>query len=525
MSTIEIQNMSFYYSKFYKEIFKDVNLKLHSSWKLGLVGRNGRGKTTLLNLINNDLQPSTGKIKVPLNTEKFPFAYKENYTKTIDIVKENIANYHQLENIMTKCVNNWNKENSRLYGNVIEKYENLNGYSINSMIEREFNYIGLAPDTLYRDFKSLSGGEKQKALLVSLFLKKNSFLLIDEPTNHLDLKGRKNLSRYLSQKNGFIVVSHDRNFLDGCIDHVLSINKETIYLEKGNFSSWIYNKNIKEGFETRTKKNIEKQVKILEESANKNRRWSADKEKEKIGCRGNKGAIGSVAARLMKRSISIERRTNQMLKEKKNLLKNYETAKELYLSQSKLEEDLYIATKDLSFCYGDKKIIDKLNFKVFKGDRLWVKGKNGCGKTTLLKIISGDLKGTAGKIEKNSFLNISVGNQNLKWTQGSLNNLLIQSKISKNKFRNILSYFDLGEEYFDRPIETFSQGELKKIDITRALCTDNHLFIWDEPLNFMDILFRTQLEEAILKFKPTIIFVEHDETFGKSVANKILSLR
>ena len=523
MSSIILKDMTFYYDKFYKNVFSDVNLNLDTDWKLGLVGRNGRGKTTLLKLINRDLEPSHGEIIIPLNTEYFPYSYKKSYSKTLDVVKENIANYHELERKMDECIKNWNKETSKAYGELLEVYEKLDGFIIDALIEKEFNLIGLDTDILFRNFETLSGGEKNKALIVSLFLRKNSFLLIDEPTNHLDIDGRKKLSNYLANKKGFIVISHDRSFLDGCIDHVLSINKETIYIEKGNFSSWEKNKNLKDEYELRTKKNIEKEVKVLEVAANKNRRWSADKEKEKIGLRGDKGAVGATAARLMKRAINIERRTNNMLEEKKNLLKDYETVKELSLNQGGLEEELYRDIKDLCFTYGEKEIIDKLCLKVYKGDRLWINGPNGCGKTTLLKILCGELKHNSGKMEINEELRISVGYQDVSWREGYLEELLRCSSISVNKFKYILSYFDLDDEYFKRPIETFSQGELKKIDIARALCTDNHLFVWDEPLNYMDILFRRQLEDAILEFKPTVVFVEHDETFGRKVANKVLS--
>ena len=524
MSTITLKDMTYYYDNFFKNVFSNVNLNLDTDWKLGLVGRNGRGKTTLLRLLNKDLDPSKGKISMPVNTEYFPYNYKKSFTKTIDVVKENIAPYHQLEEDMDTLIKKGDPKSIDTYGEILSRYEKLDGYIIDSLLEKEFRLIGLKPELLNRDFKLLSGGEKNKALIVAMFLKKNHFLLIDEPTNHLDIEGRKKLSKYLATKKGYIVISHDRTFLDGCIDHVLSINKETIHIEKGNYSSWLNNKNLQDEYELNTRKKLERQVKVLEKAANKNRRWSFDKEKEKIGCKGDKGAIGARAARLMKRAINIERRTNNMLDEKKELLKDYETVKALNINQRQLEDDIYITTKKLSFSYDNKKLIDNLNLKLYKGDRLWIKGQNGCGKTTLLKILCGEIDITGGTLEVNPEMKISRGYQDVVWKQGFLNDLLKKNKINENKFKYILSFFDIGEEYFKRPIETFSQGEKKKIDIARAFSSENHIFIWDEPLNFMDILFRTQLEDAILKFEPTIIFVEHDESFGKKISNKILDM-
>lgn len=524
MSTILIKNMTFYYDKFYKNVFTNVNLSLDTNWKLGLVGRNGRGKTTLMKLLTKDLVPSKGEIIMPINAEYFPYEYKKQFTKTIDVVKENIAPFHKYEKEMKNCISKGDKESIDKYGEILSTYEELDGFIIDSLIEKEFRLIDLDISTLERDFHTLSGGEKTKALLVALFLRKDKFVLIDEPTNHLDMECRKKISSYLSNKTGFIVISHDRAFLDGCIDHVLSINKETIYIEKGNFSSWENNKILKDEYELRTKKNIEKQVKVLEKAASKNRRWSNNKEKEKIGFKGDKGAIGATAARLMKRAINIEKRTNNMLQEKKSLLKNYEELKEIQLNQKELDENLYIQIKNLSFSYDDKEIIKKLSFDIRKGDRIWIKGSNGAGKTTLLKIIYGEISYDKGIIIKNDDLKIGIGHQENYWKEGFIDELVNQSNINYNKFKQILSYFDINDEFFKRPIETFSQGEKKKIDIARTLSIENHLFIWDEPLNYMDIMFRTQLENAILQFEPTMMFVEHDEIFSKNIANKVLDL-
>ena len=147
------------------------------------------------------------------------------------------------------------------YGEVLDKFINNDGYIINEMIEKEVNKMGLDINILKNNFETLSCGEQTKLLLVGLFLRKNHFLLIDEPTNHLDIEGREHVAKYLSSKKGFIVVSHDRAFLDDIIDHVLSINRANIEIQKGNFSTWQLNKNRQDEFEKLENEKLQKILK------------------------------------------------------------------------------------------------------------------------------------------------------------------------------------------------------------------------------------------------------------------------
>lgn len=201
MSQISVNNLTFGYDGSLNNVFENVTFNIDTDWKLGLIGRNGKGKTTFLKLLLGKYEYK-GTISKNVEFDYFPFEIKNKERMAIEIVNEIAPN--------------------------VEDWE----------IIKEINLLNADAEILYRNFNLLSGGEQIKILLISLFLKGNNFLLIDEPTNHLDIETRDNLVEYLNKKKGFILVSHDRNFLDKVVDHIISINNTNIDIQKGNFSSW-----------------------------------------------------------------------------------------------------------------------------------------------------------------------------------------------------------------------------------------------------------------------------------------------
>lgn len=492
MSMIRISNLTFSYNNSYDNIFENVSLVLDTDWKLGLVGRNGRGKTTLLKLLMNEYDYS-GTITYNAEFLYFPFEISDKSQFTIDIIKEK---------------------------SLISDYEYWK-------IQKEFSLLDLDEEILYRPFETLSGGEQVKALLAGLFLKDNCFLLIDEPTNHLDMKARGIVSNYLKSKKGFILVSHDRQFLDNCIDHILSINKTNIEIQKGNFTSWYENKQRQDNFELAKNEKLKKDISRLENSAKKSAEWSEMAEKTKNGTRNSglrpdKGYIGHKAAKMMKRSKNVEARKQSAIKEKSELLKNIETTSELKIKFLIPNSNKLLNLNNVSLFFGNKKVCENINFEINQGDRIALCGKNGCGKSTLLKFIKGDKSITFhGDFKKLNNLKISYVSQNTSDLRGNLRDFSTAKNIDEALFKAILHKLDFPRSQFDKDIINFSEGQKKKVLIAKSLCENAHLYLWDEPLNFIDIVSRMQIEALILKFKPTIIFVEHDESFTKTVATKI----
>ena len=522
-TTIQLLDMDFYYGEYFNPIFEKVNLNLDASWKLGLIGRNGRGKTTLLNLIHGSLEPTKGKAIVPIKTELFPYAHDTRGT-TLQVIRRCIAPFDEWEYQMKALEDHLCQENLEEYGEILEAYTEADGFIIDELIEKEMNLMGLRLELLDLAFESLSGGEKTKVQIIAMFLKKNRFLLLDEPTNHLDLEGRMSLSNYLDHKSGFIVVSHDRLFVDSIVDHILSINKSNIYIEKGGYSSWQKNKDMKDHYEYKTSERLKREIKNLEEATKRTRKWSQDKESEKIGSKGDKGYIGSKSARLMKRAINFEKRMNKNLEEKKELLKNFEFARDIIVKQEETDLETLMYVKNITIAYGDHVVIKNLSFNINKGERIWIKGINGSGKTSLIKAILGQVDLREGQIAIESGIKLVYSSQIPRWQSGYLLDKMKEENIPRHWFQMVLNYFDIDETYYSRPIESFSEGEKKKVDIARSLMGTEHILVWDEPLNYVDLTIRTQIEKAILKYQPTMIFVEHDSYFGQHVATDVIDL-
>lgn len=523
MSNIIINDLTYYYTEYYQPVFEHVNLNLDTDWKLGLIGRNGRGKTTFLNLLNQTLQPCSGLIRMDKKTELFPYEINETYALAMDVIKENIGGLKTIEVIMDEIITSGDESRMEEYQRVLSEYMDNDGFCMESRIKRELNYMQLPEELLEREYQSLSGGEKTKMQIIALFLRNNAFVLLDEPTNHLDIHGKEVLASYLQKKKGFLIVSHDRDFLDQVIDHVLSINKADIELEKGNYSSWKANKDAKEAFEFRTQARLVKEISSLEKLSQNKREWASVAEKTKNAHGKFERSSGSRSAQFMMHAKNAEQEAKENLEKKKELLKNYEVAQKLAIHQNMLEEPLLVSVKGLSFSYhSERMILNHLNLSVYLGDRIWIKGGNGTGKSTLLKLLMKELL-TEHEIVFAEGLTMSQSCQEPLWKEGYLSEH-VTSKEEQQRILEFCQLFDIPNDTWERPIETFSGGEKRKLDIARAFASDNQLILLDEPLNYMDVYFREQLELAILEYEPTIIFVEHDERFGHNVATKIIEL-
>lgn len=487
MTIIKIQNLTFSYPGTYENIFENLQLTLDSDWKLGFTGRNGRGKTTFLKLLMGNLDYK-GLISTKVIFDYFPFDVEETKEYTYEIIDKIVAAYEHWE------------------------------------LVKEMNLLGLEEQCLYRPYNTLSQGEQTKMQMIMLFLKHNRFLLIDEPTNHLDIPGRQLMKNYLNSKKGFIVVSHDREFLDGCTDHTLSINKTKIEIEQGSYSSYLQNKNYKDQNELSQNEKLKKQIFSLAVAAKRAEGWSDALEATKIGNGPvDRGFIGAKSAKMMKRSKNIQRRKERAIEDKSRLLKDIEQAEALEMKPEIFRTNQLINVSELSIKYNENLVVKDISFKVNVGDRVAIRGANGSGKSSIIKAIMKTLD-FEGHIYMPSDLVISYVSQDTSHLNGSITEYIDQCDVEDWLFRSMLHKLDFDEEMYQKNLEQLSEGQKKKILLGKSLCQRAHIYIWDEPLNYIDIHSKEQIEHAILTYCPTMIFVEHDGYFNKTIATKTIEL-
>lgn len=499
MSLIQVTDLSFTYEGSRNPVFEHVSFQIDTDWKLGFTGRNGRGKTTFLNLLMNRYK-YTGTIVTNVLFDYFPFSVPDEELNTLEILDSILGEYPFWE------------------------------------LKRELFKLKVSEDVLYRPFSTLSNGERTKVLLAALFLREGHFLLIDEPTNHLDREARELVSQYLNSKKGFILVSHDRKFLDASVDHILSINKTNMEVQKGNFTSWYENKQMQDQFEHSENQRLKKDIRHLEAAARQTGDWADQVESTKIGKKsmireksiGTRAYVGEKSRRMQMRRKNLERRQDRAINEKKGLLKNIEEAEELKLYPFNYRSSRILSLKDVVPYYAGP-VCKPVSFTLEQGQRISLEGKNGCGKSSILKLIlgrefTGEIISFEGNKEIPNNLKISYVSQDTSFLKGSLTEYSRKSGIEDSLFKALLRKLDFSREQLEIPMESYSEGQKKKVLIARSLCEQAHLYIWDEPLNFIDLYSRIQIEDLILKFQPTMLLVEHDDAFIEKVATEVIKL-
>ena len=525
MASIILHHADFAYPSAPAEVFEDLSFLIDSSWRTGLVGRNGQGKTTLLRLIAGQLEPTAGRVEVPVRTRYFPGPAPRASRPTWEVVRDVIAPFAAWERAMDDLLADGRPAALERYAELHERYLELGGYEMQAWIAREFDGMGLAAELMSRPFGSLSGGEQTRALIVALFLDSAAFPLIDEPTNHLDRQGRQRLMAYLACKSGFLLVSHDRRFLDGAVDHIVSINRSDVRVNNGNYSQWRAHMDEQLEAERRSRHRIESTVARLETAARSTRQNAQSRERDKYRTGAmDKGFIGHRAAKQMKRARNVERRIAAELEEKRGLLKNAEKQRKLQVETAARHDEQLIVVQNLTVSAGGRVLFRELSFAVAPGDRIAVAGPNGCGKTTLLDAICGGVPVHTGLVRRPAHVTLARGFQQPLWRDGALGDHLASAGLDETRFRQLMGVLGIEAGVFDRDLATYSQGQQKKVDLCRTLLAGADVLLWDEPLNYVDLISREQIEAAVLDDGPTLVFVEHDQAFVERVATGLIDL-
>lgn len=487
MALIEIADLCFGYEGSAEMVFENLNLRLDSCWRLGVVGRNGRGKSTLAGLLSGRLLAQQGRVSAPgLHMVSFPPTVEDMEAMTLDVLRD-----------LAPTAEDW-------------------------QFFREAGLLALDAGALYRPLSTLSGGERVKALLIPLFLAEGCYPLLDEPTANLDLESRQIVAKYLSAQRGFLLISHDRDFLDGSVDHILALNKTGPQISAGDFSIWYTEKQARDKMEQAQNERLLHEMERLSQAARRTADWSdkveATKRAGKDGKPPDRGYIGHKSAKMMQRAKSIAARQKAAMEEKAGLLKDIERADPLKLTPLNYRSSTLFAVEDVSICYPGGEPTAPISFVVQSGARLALRGRNGSGKSSLLRLIAGEEVPHQGRIRLGSGLILSYVPQN---TQGLCGRPLDYARamgLDETRFLTILRKLDFERALFERDMEGYSQGQKKKVLLAQSLSSDAHVYLWDEPLGYIDLFSRIQLQELLLRFAPTLLFVEHDGAFLRAVA-------
>lgn len=499
MAQIQVQNLTFSYEGSSDLVFENVSFLLDTSWRLGLIGRNGKGKTTFLRLLMGALEDG-GSIRPRPRCEYFPYQVEHPHRMTMEVLEECRTDFEL-----------WK-------------------------ICRELNLMEMDPELLGRPFDTLSGGEKTRVLLALLFSgEKQDFLLIDEPTNHLDLEARRQVGKYLGQKSGFILVSHDRCFLDGCVDHILAIERQQLTVQKGNYTVWQQEKERRDQAAVLKNEQLKREIGRLKETERQKEGWSQALERTKTGTRiaglrPDRGHIGHKAAKMMKRAKVLEQRMEQQIREKQGLLENVENPESLKLLPLFHHKQELLRLQEVTLSYGERAVCEPLWMTVENRERVALCGPNGCGKSTFLKQVlavngCGEAVRFKGSWDQASGLKISYVPQDASFLRGSLEEFAGTKGLPWTLFLALLRKLDFSREQFGKPMEQYSQGQKKKVLLAGSLCEQAHLYIWDEPLNYVDLFSREQIAELILRDRPAMLLVEHDRSFLEQIGARCVWLR
>ncbi len=493
MSILEINDLTFSYDGGTAPIFEHVSFRLDTDWRLGFTGRNGRGKTTFLKLLLSEYEYS-GTIRCAVPFVYYPFTVADESEWVSDIAAELLGE----ENM-------WR-------------------------FRKELSALGVSEEAIYRPYSTLSGGEQTKVQTAILFSRENCFYLLDEPTNHLDRAARETLGKYLARKKGFILVSHDRALLDACTDHTLSVNKTNIEIQKGSFSAWQENKAQRDAFEAAENAKLRKEIDRLQTAATRTAGWSAQVEASKKGTRNSglrpdRGFIGHKSAKMMQRAKSIAQRRETAVAEKSALLKNMETTDALKLNALPFKSRMLAEFTALQVCYDSNPIFKPVSLQICQGDKINLCGENGTGKTSIFKLLCGQAVSYTGSLYIAKDLKISCLPQGIEGLSGTLQDFAAEKVPDETLFFTILRKLDFSREQFLCRLENCSAGQKKKVQLACCLCTPAHLYILDEPLNYIDVWSRMQLEKLLKETDATLLFAEHDAVFCAQAATKTVYLQ
>ena len=525
MFFIQGKNIGYKYEERQDSVFVNLNFTIDHTSRIGLIGNNGCGKSTLIKILGGIISDYSGCI-ANLNRLKagyLPQEAAENQQGSLaDFLW--LAACADLAGIRRELL--LQSDNADLW-NV---YADLDGFDFEIKIDSWLDRFGLAELPLDQPFNQLSGGEKTKAALIRVLLTEPDWLLLDEPTNHLDEEHLDWLENFLLETRlPYIIISHDRRFLDSCTKTIWEIHKGGLQEYGGNYSLFKQEKEEEFARKTVEYQQAKRKISKLKETFQMLKQ-GAETHQPSTGTEGNSvtyNCVTNFAKYAMQKAKNVEHRMEKMIEKAESEKPFIEKKRKISFQENSRENRTVLTVKNLFFAYADQQILADLSLKLVQGDKIAVTGANGSGKSTLLKILAGQLAGFDGEIIINN--GVSAGYyaqeyENLDYDKTILEEVLQGDNLKQTQARTILGCLKVKEELVNSKISTLSSGEKSKTALARLLVANPDLLILDEPTNHLEIEARENLEKALKEYTGTLILVCHDRRFREAVAGEEFKL-
>lgn len=502
-------------------ILENICFTVNEGDKVGIIGVNGTGKTTLMKIISGDYGYDQGDIYTSKDCE---IGYLEQNTnfysnntileEVLEVFKHLIDMENYLRELEIKISEEGSKSNSSIleklmndYSHTLELFASKNGYGYKSEAKGVLKGLGFKDEDMDKPISILSGGEKTRVLLGKLLLKKPTLLLLDEPTNHLDSEAIEWLEFFLKQYKGTVIlISHDRYFLDQVVGRIFEVHNKKLKSYNGNYTNYLELSKIEKEIELKKYEDQQKDIKKQEESIEKLKAYGREKH--------------------LKRARSKEKALDKI--DVLDKPEAYRKKAKIQFHPSIVSGNDVLHVDNISMGYDDRTLFKGVNFDIYRGEKVALIGPNGIGKSTLFKIIMNQLTPLNGDIKVGTNVNVAYFHQEQKTL--NLNNTIIDEiwdtndRLTQTEIRNMLGSLLFEDEDVFKKISTLSGGERARIAILKLILSKANFLLLDEPTNHLDIDSKEVLEEALENYTGTIFTISHDRYFLNTVVDKILVL-
>jgi len=518
MIELSIDNLMKFYGA--NKIFESISFDIKIGEHIGLIGRNGCGKTSIFKILMGQEEQQAGNISIRKDCKLGYLNQIPEYeadTTVMDVIQMAFEQIYELrtkmDDLEQKMIDLMDQELEKAilkYSRLQESYELGGGYELETKINKITEGLKITEDLKRMLFSSLSGGEKTRVILAKLLLEEPDILLLDEPTNHLDLNTIIWLDSFLKDyKGAALIISHDRFFLDNVVDRIIELNNDRAEEYLGNYSYYVTEKERRFLIAQKEYQNQQKKIDRMEQQIERFRIWGAMRDSETM----------------YKRAKEIEKRLDKIDVIDRPILNK----RKIRLGHTEIERSgkIVIEAVNLKKSFGERLIFEDAKVKVFYQDRVCIIGENGCGKTTLLKLLLGEIEPDGGTVRLGSQVVIGYLPQQVDFEDENQTVLEYFSRLHNLTYgeaRSQLAKVLFFNEDVNKSIKFLSGGEKSRLKLCSLTYEGVNLLILDEPTNHLDIESREVLEQTLLNFSGTLFFVSHDRYFIDKIADKIIEI-